>query len=151
MPQGAEAQQGRNWEPLVTSGQGKEERVEWGPAGVGSSLLPDAITSALALATLVWWLHCLPEGLPVICSVPRGLRDLSKLKSDVSPYFPISCGNYNNALPWPIRAPHEPALAHLWCPLLSSLLAPYSQGSAQMSPSLTTLPKWPLPQPYPLM
>lgn len=134
----------------MTSGQGKEaeERLEWGPVGVGSSLLPDSITPALALATLVGLLHYLPGGPSVICSVPRGLRDLSKLKSDyVSPYFPISCGSYNNALPWPIRAPHEPALAHLWCPLLSSLLAPYSQGSAQMSPSLTTLPKWLLPQP----
>lgn len=35
-----------------------ERRPEWVPVGVGSSLFPDSITTALA--NLAWWLHYLP-------------------------------------------------------------------------------------------
>lgn len=105
-------------------GDEAEGGTEWVPVGVGSSLLPDSITSALA--TLAWWLHSLPGDIPRICSVPRGLWDRSKLKSDhASPYLPISHDKYN-ALPGSTRAPHEPALALQSCPLLSSLRQPPS-------------------------
>lgn len=86
----------------------------WGPAGVGSSPHPVSITSALVPATLIWWLCYLTAGPPAIYSVPRGRRDLSILKSDcASPWLAICPGNADNALPWPARAPHELALAHL--------------------------------------
>ena len=153
-------------------GEGRREEggQSWGPAGVGSSLLLVSITSALAPTTLIWRLCYPPAGLPAICSVPRGLRDLSILKSDpVGPWLTVCHGNYNNALPGPARAPHELALAHLsdlisyHCFLPSALEPsvlqpipglctcfsappshpPYSSGSAQMLPSLFTLPKWP--------
>lgn len=119
-------------------GEEAEGGPEWVPVGVGSSLFPDAITSALA--TPVWWLHSLPGHIPGICSVRR-------LKSDhVSPYLPMSPDKYN-ALPWSTRAAHEPALAHQSCSLLCSLHQPPSGSLFSGLSSNVPLPKWPPPQP----
>ena len=126
---------------------------------MGSSLLPDSITSALALTTLISWLCYLPAGLPVICSVPRVLGDFSILKPDhVSPWLTVCQGSHTNALP--ARAPHELAVSDLisypcFLPsalkpsifhLIPGLFAPVFSAP----PSLTLLILWAQLKCYPL-